>query len=131
MKRRDFIALAGGAAAAWPVVARAQQAGSLPRIGFLGPSTPMAVGPLVAAFVQRLRELGWRDGQNVLIEYRWADGQYAKLGQLASELDVSRITVRKAIEGLVQEGLLTRRQGAGNFICARVEKNFAKLSLRK
>jgi hypothetical protein len=65
MKRREFITLLGGAAAAWPLGARAQQAGKLPTIGFLGSGTPAVQGQWVAAFLQRLRELGWIEGRNL------------------------------------------------------------------
>jgi putative tryptophan/tyrosine transport system substrate-binding protein len=75
MRRRDFIALLGGAAAAWPVAARAQQAAKLPTIGYLGVTTPAVSAQRHAAFVQRLRELGWIDGRNIAIEYRWAEGR--------------------------------------------------------
>ncbi|MGC2472156.1 MAG: ABC transporter substrate-binding protein, partial [Pseudolabrys sp.] len=70
MRRREFIAGLGGAAAAWPVVARAQQARKLPIIGFLVSTTPAAQGRWIAAFVQRLRELGWIEGRNIATEYR-------------------------------------------------------------
>ena len=69
MRRREFITLLGGAAAAWPLAARAQQAGKLPTIGLLGATTPAAQSQLTAAFVQRLRELGWIEGRTVTIEY--------------------------------------------------------------
>src|SRR5262249_56650930 len=75
MKRRDFITLLGGAAAAWPLAARAQQRSRLPTIGFLGAGTPSVEGQRVAAFVQRLRELGWIDGRDVVIECRWAEAR--------------------------------------------------------
>jgi putative ABC transport system substrate-binding protein len=68
MRRREFITLLGGAAAAWPLAARAQQAGKLPTIGFLGATTPATWSLFVAAFVQRLRELGWIEGRTVVIE---------------------------------------------------------------
>jgi ABC-type uncharacterized transport system substrate-binding protein len=70
VKRREFITLLGGSAAAWPLAARAQQPGKLPTIGFLGSTTPAAQSQLTAAFVQRLRELGWIEGRTVAIEYR-------------------------------------------------------------
>ena len=72
MRRREFITIVGGAAATWPLAARAQQTGKLPTIGFLGSATPLVESQRVAAFVQRLRELGWIEGRNVAIEYRWA-----------------------------------------------------------
>ena len=73
--RREFITLVGGAAVAWPLAARAQQAGKLPTIGFLGGGTPTGQRTWVAAFVQRLRELGWIEGRTVTIEYRWGEGR--------------------------------------------------------
>ena len=84
MRRRDFITLLGGAAA-WPVAARAQQAGKLPTIGFLGASTSLAWTQWTAAFVQRLRELGWTEGRTVAIEYRWADGRSERYADIAAE----------------------------------------------
>ena len=74
LKRRQFIALLGGAAA-WPLAARAQQAGKLRTIGFSGQSTRSAESELVAAFTQRLRELGWIEGRTITIEYRWGEGR--------------------------------------------------------
>jgi putative tryptophan/tyrosine transport system substrate-binding protein len=82
MRRRDFITLLGGAAAAWTPAARAQQATKLPTIGFLGQSTRSAASEWVAAFVQRLRELGWIDGRTIAIEYRWADGREERFSEL-------------------------------------------------
>ena len=67
MKRRDFITLLGGAAAAWPLAARAQQAAKLPTIGFLGYSSPSAASTWVAAFVQRMRELGWIENRDIAV----------------------------------------------------------------
>jgi putative tryptophan/tyrosine transport system substrate-binding protein len=83
MKRRDFIMLLGGATAAWPLAARAQQ--KLPTIGFLGTTTASAWGPWIAAFVQRLRELGWIEGRTVAIEYRWADARSERFAVIAAE----------------------------------------------
>ena len=74
MRRREFIMLFGSAAA-WPLAAGAQQAGKLPTIGYLGASTPLFDSQRVAAFVQRLRELGWIEGRTVAIEYRWSEGR--------------------------------------------------------
>src|SRR5262245_38678617 len=84
--RRKFLATLGGAAAAWPLTARAQQAGKLPTIGFLGSvSVPAAQGRWVAAFLQRLRELGWIEGRNFVIEYRWAEGSGDRAAEFATE----------------------------------------------
>jgi putative ABC transport system substrate-binding protein len=85
MKRRAFITLIGGAAVAWPVAARAQQPGKLPTIGFLGASTPSAWSQWTAAFVQRLRELGWTEGRTVAIQYRWAEGRSERYTDIAAE----------------------------------------------
>ena len=86
MRRREFITLLGGAAAMWPVAARAEQLGRLPTIGFLGATTPAADGQRFAAFVQRLRELGWMEGRNVAIEVRWAAGRSERFAEIAAEL---------------------------------------------
>src|SRR5262245_12888776 len=84
MKRREFITLLGGAAA-WPVAARAQQAGKVPTIGFLGQSTRSAGSEWVAAFVQRLRDLGWTEGRTIAIEYRWGEGSEGRFAEVAAE----------------------------------------------
>jgi len=85
VKRRAFITLLGGAAAAWPLAARAQQAGKLPTIALLNSATPLVDSQRVAAFVQRLRELGWIDGRNVAIEYRWGEGRNERFAEIAAE----------------------------------------------
>ena len=84
MRRREFITFVGSAAV-WPLATRAQQSGKLPTIGLLGPSTPSTWAPWVAAFVQRLRELGWIDGRNVTIDYRSAEGRSERLAEIAAE----------------------------------------------
>ncbi len=86
MRRRDFIRLLGGTAVAWPVAASAQQAAKLPTIGFLGPTTPSAQSQWVAAFLQRLRELGWIEGRTIVIAYRWAEGRAERFAEIATEL---------------------------------------------
>ena len=92
MKRRDFITLLGGAAVAWPLAARAQQAGKAPTIGFLGQSTRSAGSEWVAAFVQRLRELGWSEGRTIAIEYRWGEGREERFAESRPSSSVSRST---------------------------------------
>jgi putative tryptophan/tyrosine transport system substrate-binding protein len=84
MKRRQFLTVLGGAAA-WPLAARAQQPGKLRTIGFLGVASASVWGQWVAAFVQRLRELGWIEGRTVAIEYRWADGHTERFAEIAAE----------------------------------------------
>jgi ABC-type uncharacterized transport system substrate-binding protein len=84
VRRREFIALLGGAAAACPLAARAQQLGKLPTIGFLG-ATPSVESQRVAAFVRRLRELGWIENLTVAIEYRWAEGREERNAEIAAE----------------------------------------------
>jgi len=85
MKRREFITVLGGAAAAWPLAAHAQQPAKQPTIGFLGSSTPSAMSQWIAAFVQRLRDLGWIEGHTVAIEYRWAEGRSSRAAEIAAE----------------------------------------------
>jgi ABC-type uncharacterized transport system substrate-binding protein len=85
MKRRTFITLLGGAAAAWPLAARGQQPGKPPIIGFMGSTTSSVAAQWVASFVQRLRELGWLEGRDVAIEYRWAEGRSERFAEIAAE----------------------------------------------
>jgi putative tryptophan/tyrosine transport system substrate-binding protein len=85
MTRRELIALLGGTGAAWPLAVRAQQAGKLPTIGFMGTSTPAAWAEWLAAFQNRLRELGWIEGRTINIEYRWAESRDERFTQIAAE----------------------------------------------
>jgi putative ABC transport system substrate-binding protein len=84
-KRREFITLLGGTVA-WPLVARAQrQAAKLPTIGYLGPTSPENKGRNTAAFLQRLRELGWSEERTIVIEHRWAEGRPERVAEIAAE----------------------------------------------
>jgi putative ABC transport system substrate-binding protein len=85
MKRREFIAALGGVTASVPFAARAQPAGKIPTIGFMSVSTPAAWGHFVQAFEQRLGELGWVNGRNVAIEYRWAEGRTERFVEISAE----------------------------------------------
>src|SRR5262245_32712298 len=85
MKRREFIKLLGGANFAWSVAARAQQPAKLRTIGYLGPITRAFDSQRLAAFVKRLRDLGWIEGRTITIEYRWAEGRNERLAETAAE----------------------------------------------
>jgi putative ABC transport system substrate-binding protein len=98
LRRREFITLLGGAAVAWPLTARAQQPAKLPTIGFLGAATPSAWSHWIAAFAQRLRELGWIEGRTVAIEYRWAEGRDERYTEIAAEF------VRLKVDVIVTSG---------------------------
>jgi putative ABC transport system substrate-binding protein len=85
VRRREFITLLGGAAATWPLAARAQQANKLPLVGFFSPNTRSAASPWTAAFVERLREVGWIEGRTIAIEYRWGEGRGDRTAEVVAE----------------------------------------------
>jgi putative ABC transport system substrate-binding protein len=100
MKRRQFITLLGGAVA-WPLPASAQQTPKLPTIGFLSPTTASVENQRVAAFVHRLRELGWIEGRTVAIKVRWAEGRSERAGEIVTQF------VREKVDVIVLGGAVS------------------------
>jgi putative ABC transport system substrate-binding protein len=98
MRRRDFITLLGGGAAAWPLAARAQHTAKLRTIGYMGANTPSTEGQRAAAFVKRLQELGWIEGRTIAIEVRWAEGRNERFAEIAAEF------VRLKVDVIVTAG---------------------------
>ena len=122
MRRREFIRMVGGAAAAWPIAARAQQ-GKLPTIGVLGSGTAATQSQWVAAFVQRLREVGWSEGQNVGIEYRWAEGRSERAAEIAAEFVRLKVDVIMSMEpsrSSRQSGRLRSSQSSSRYRATRL-----------
>jgi putative tryptophan/tyrosine transport system substrate-binding protein len=117
MRRREFITLLGGATAGaviCPLAARAQKGAKVPRIGYLGYSSPPLERHLVEAFQQGLRSIGYVDGQNVAIEYRSADGKLERLPALATELVGLNVDI---IVTLATPGALAAKQATNTLAC--------------
>jgi putative ABC transport system substrate-binding protein len=110
LHRRKFVTLLGGAAAASPLAARAQQSPKLPTIGFLGQSTPVIESQRLAAFLKRLRELGWIEGRTVAIEYRWAEGRSERAAEIAAEF--VRLNVDLIFAGGTEQVLAAKKATA-------------------
>src|ERR1700733_16018390 len=100
MRRREFITLIGGAATAWPFAARAQRAGKVPTIGFIGISAS-GFNSWSAAFAERLQELGWIEGRTVAIEYRWSEGRPERVAEIAADFVHQKVELIVAYGGAV------------------------------
>ncbi len=107
MKRREFITLLSGAAAAWPLAARAQRPAKLPTVGYLGGGGPASQRAWVDAFVQRLRDLGWIEGRTVAIEYRWGEGRAERYAEIAAEF--VRLKVDVILAGGTEPAIAAKR----------------------
>ena len=110
MRRREFIQLIGGAAAAWPMVAWGQQPAKIPVVGFLVAGSQTSHGAWVAAFAQRMSELGWTEGRNITFEYRWAVGDNQRMTEIAAEF------VQRKVDAIVSSanGVNVARQATSS-----------------
>jgi hypothetical protein len=115
LRRRDFLTLIGGSAAAWPLAADAQQA-AMPIVGVLDSSSASEYSPFLAAFREGLHEAGFVEGRNVAIEYRWAEGRYDRLPSLATEL------VRIPVAVLVATGITAAAAAKATTSCGHRRK---------
>src|ERR1700746_1697535 len=107
MRRRDFITLLGSAAVAWPLVGRAKQGRRVPIIGYVAPSNPLIPSRSTGAFLQRLRELGWIEGQTITIESRWAAGRPERLDEIAAEF--IRLKVDVIVTSSTSDSIVMKR----------------------
>src|SRR5215471_17481693 len=99
IRRREFITLLGGAAVVWPLVVRAQQGTKLPTIGYLGSARLATESERIAAFVQRLHDLGWIEGRTTVIDYRWAEGRTERYAEIAAEFVWLKVDVFVTVGG--------------------------------
>jgi putative ABC transport system substrate-binding protein len=99
MQRREFITLLGAVATGWPIVARAQQATKPPIIGFMGAGTPAGWTEWTSAFQQRMRDLGWVEGRNLKIEYRWGEGSFDRYAEIANEFVRLKVDIIVTVGG--------------------------------
>jgi putative ABC transport system substrate-binding protein len=136
MQRREFIAILGGVAG-WPIAVHGQQLKKIPRVGFLGLTSPAAHARFLEAFRRGLRDLGYIDGESIWVEHRWAEGQYDRLPQLATDL------IREKVDLVVtygSEGALAAKRSittvpvvavaVGDFVGAGVVTNIPKPEAR-
>src|ERR1700759_2879306 len=107
MQRRKFISLAGVTAVAWPLAARAQQRSHVPVIGYVAPSNPLVPSRSTDAFLRRLRELGWIEGQTITIETRWAAGRPERLDEIAAEF--IRLKVDLIVPSSTNDSIVMKR----------------------
>ena len=127
IRRREFISLLGGAAAAWPIAAGAQQA-AMPVIGFLGAVSPTGFSDRLQAFHQGLKDTGYAEGANIAIEYRWAENQLDRLPAMAADLVRRQVAALSRAAALSQPSL-PRRRPLRSQLCSPSRRTQSSLAL--